>query len=122
LKCILEKWDIKVWYRLKWSTESHIQWVPEVLSLGIKPPVCEADHSLPSVVEVKNGRSYTSNRPLCLHGVDERTNHYDVYISRKYHADNSSLNKHWLAGRAAGSGYGTWWMNLLAPPSEAGTG
>jgi hypothetical protein len=30
------------------------------LSLGVKRPGCEADHSLPSSAEVKNAWSYTS--------------------------------------------------------------
>jgi hypothetical protein len=37
-----------------------IQWVPEALSLGVKRPGREADHSPPSIAEVKNARSYTS--------------------------------------------------------------
>jgi hypothetical protein len=41
-------------------TQLHIQWVPGALSLGIKWPGCEADHSLPSSAEVKNGSKYTS--------------------------------------------------------------
>jgi hypothetical protein len=32
-----------------------IQWVPVVLYSGVKRPGCEADHSPPSCVEVKNG-------------------------------------------------------------------
>jgi hypothetical protein len=34
-------------------TQPPIQWVPEALSLGLKRPGCEADHSPPSTVEVK---------------------------------------------------------------------
>jgi hypothetical protein len=37
-----------------------IQWVPGALSLGVKRPEREADHSLQSSAEVKNGWSYTS--------------------------------------------------------------
>jgi hypothetical protein len=33
------------------------------LSLGVKWPVCEADHSPPSSAEVKNAWSYTSTLP-----------------------------------------------------------
>jgi hypothetical protein len=40
------------------------------LSLGIKRPRVEADHSLPSSVEVKNKWSYTLVSPTCLHGLD----------------------------------------------------
>jgi len=43
-------------------------WVPGVLSLGIKHPGHEADHSSPSA-NVKNVRSYTSTCPIHLHGV-----------------------------------------------------
>jgi hypothetical protein len=34
-------------------TQPPIQWLPEVLSLGVKRPGREADHSPPSSVEVK---------------------------------------------------------------------
>jgi hypothetical protein len=34
-------------------TQPPIQWVPGALSLGVKRPVCEADHSPPSSAEVK---------------------------------------------------------------------
>jgi hypothetical protein len=46
-----------------------IQWVPEALSLGVKRPGREADHSPPSSAEVKNAWSYISTPPLRLHGV-----------------------------------------------------
>jgi hypothetical protein len=38
-------------------------------SLGIKRPGREADHSLPSSVEIKNAWSYTSTPPVGLHDV-----------------------------------------------------
>jgi hypothetical protein len=41
-------------------TQPSIQWVPEALSLRVKRPGFEADHSLSSSVEVKNAWSYTS--------------------------------------------------------------
>jgi hypothetical protein len=41
-------------------TQPPIQWVPGALSLGVKRPVREADHSPPSSAEVKNAWSYTS--------------------------------------------------------------
>jgi hypothetical protein len=41
-------------------TQLPIQWVPEDLSLGIKRPGREADHSPPSNAEVKNAWIYTS--------------------------------------------------------------
>jgi hypothetical protein len=34
-------------------TQPPIQWVPAALSLGVKQPVCGADHSPPSSAEVK---------------------------------------------------------------------
>jgi hypothetical protein len=40
--------------------QSPIQWVPGSLSLGVKRPGREADHSLPSSADVKNAWSYTS--------------------------------------------------------------
>jgi hypothetical protein len=39
------------------------------LSLGVKRPGHEADHSLPFSAEVKNAWSYTSTPPIRLHGV-----------------------------------------------------
>jgi hypothetical protein len=46
-----------------------IQWEPGALSLGVKRPGREADHSTTSSAEVKNARSYTSSPPIRLHGV-----------------------------------------------------
>jgi hypothetical protein len=48
---------------------SPIQWVPGALSLGVKRPVRETDHSPPSSAEVKNAWSYTATPPVRLHGV-----------------------------------------------------
>jgi hypothetical protein len=42
------------------TTQSPIQWVPGALSLGVKQPEREADHSPQSDVQVKNVWSYTS--------------------------------------------------------------
>jgi hypothetical protein len=39
------------------------------LSLGVKRPGRETDHSSPSSAEVKNAWSYTSTPPIRLHGV-----------------------------------------------------
>jgi hypothetical protein len=50
-------------------TQPPIQWVPGALSLGVKWPGREADHSPPSSAEVKNAWSYTSTLPIRLHGV-----------------------------------------------------
>jgi hypothetical protein len=52
-------------------TQPPIQWVPGTLSLGIKRPGREADHSPPSSAEVKNAWSCTSTpqyafMPWCL--------------------------------------------------------
>jgi hypothetical protein len=41
-------------------TQPPIQWVPGALSLGVKRPGRRADHSPPSIAEVKNACSYTS--------------------------------------------------------------
>jgi hypothetical protein len=43
-----------------WPTHPPTQWVPGALSLGVKRPGREADHSRPSSAEVKNTWSYTS--------------------------------------------------------------
>jgi hypothetical protein len=49
-------------------TQPPIQWVPRELSLGVKRPGREDDHSPPSSAEVKEW-SYTSTPPIRLHGV-----------------------------------------------------
>jgi hypothetical protein len=41
-------------------THRPIQWVPGSLSLAMKRPVCEANHSPSSSAEVKNAWSYTA--------------------------------------------------------------
>jgi hypothetical protein len=50
-------------------TQPHIQWVPGALSLGVKRPEREADHSSKSSAKVKNAWSDTSTPPISLHGV-----------------------------------------------------
>jgi hypothetical protein len=50
-------------------TQPRIQWVPGALSLGIKRPGREADHSTHLVPKSKNVWSYTSTPPIRLHGV-----------------------------------------------------
>jgi hypothetical protein len=50
-------------------TQPPIQWVPEVLSPGVKWLGHVADHSLPSSAKVQGAWSYTSTAPICLHGV-----------------------------------------------------
>jgi hypothetical protein len=44
-------------------TQPPIQWAPGVLSLGVKRPGREANHSPPSSAEIKNAWSYTSTLP-----------------------------------------------------------
>jgi hypothetical protein len=51
------------------QTVSGAPGVPEALSLGVKRPRHEADHSPPSTAEVKNGWSSTSIPSIRLHGV-----------------------------------------------------
>jgi hypothetical protein len=50
-------------------TQPPIQWVPGALSLGVKCPGRETDHSPPSSAWVKNAWSYTSTPPIRFHGV-----------------------------------------------------
>jgi len=47
-------------------TQLPIQWVPGSLSLEVKWPGHEADHSPPSSAEIKNVWSYTSIPPYIL--------------------------------------------------------
>jgi hypothetical protein len=50
-------------------TQPPIQWAPGTLSVGVKRPVREADHSPPPSAEVKNACSCTSTPPIRLNGV-----------------------------------------------------
>jgi hypothetical protein len=50
-------------------TQPPIQCVTGALSLGVKRPGRESDHSPPSSDEVKNAWSYTSTPTIRLHGV-----------------------------------------------------
>jgi hypothetical protein len=50
-------------------TQPPVQWVTVVLSLGVKRPEREADHSPPSRAEVKNEWSYTATPLIRLSGV-----------------------------------------------------
>jgi hypothetical protein len=50
-------------------TQPPIQWIPGALSVALKRPAREADHSLPSRDGVKNAWSYTFTPPIRLHGV-----------------------------------------------------
>jgi hypothetical protein len=48
--------------------EPPIQWVPEALSLGLKRPWREADHSPPPSSEVKEGVELYLHSPMRLYG------------------------------------------------------
>jgi hypothetical protein len=50
-------------------TKPPMQWVPGALSLGVKRPGREADHSPPSSAEVKNAWNYTFTPQIRLHDV-----------------------------------------------------
>jgi hypothetical protein len=50
-------------------TQPTVQWVPGALSLGVKRPGREADHSPPPSAEIKNVWSYNSTTPIRLHDV-----------------------------------------------------
>jgi hypothetical protein len=52
-----------------WPTQSLIQWITWALSLGIKRPGREADHSLPSSAEVQECVELYLHSPIRLHGV-----------------------------------------------------
>jgi hypothetical protein len=60
-------------------TQPPIQWVPGVLSLGVKRPGREADHSPPSSAGVKNAWSYTSTHQYAFKAwcsVEAQGQHY----------------------------------------------
>jgi hypothetical protein len=46
-------------------------WVSGAVSPGVKRPRREVNNSPPSNAEDRNEWSYTSDPPICLHGVDE---------------------------------------------------
>jgi hypothetical protein len=50
-------------------TQPPIQWIPGALSLGVKRPVREADHSPPSSAEVKEWVEPYLHSPIRLYGV-----------------------------------------------------
>jgi hypothetical protein len=50
-------------------TQPPNQGVPGALSLGVKRPGCEANHSPPSSAKVNNVWRYISTPPIRLHGV-----------------------------------------------------
>jgi hypothetical protein len=59
------------------NTQPPTQTISGALSLGVKRPRREADHSFLSSAEVKNAWSYTSAPPIRLHGVvlSQKKNH-----------------------------------------------
>jgi len=50
-------------------TQPPIQWIPGALSLRVKQPGHEADHSAQTSAKVKNVWSCTSIPPIHLHGM-----------------------------------------------------
>jgi len=48
-------------------TQPPVQWVPGALTLMVKQPGCEAEHSLPSSVKFKNVWCYTSTPQYAFH-------------------------------------------------------
>jgi hypothetical protein len=71
---VLVSWDFTLTWEFFSSTalgptQPPIKWVPGALSLGVKRPGREADHSPPTSAEDKNAWSYTSTPPIRLRGV-----------------------------------------------------
>jgi hypothetical protein len=66
-------------------TQPPIQGVPGALSLGVKEPVSETDHSPPSSAEVKECVELYLHSPIRLHGVvlslKKHKNNFTFYIS-----------------------------------------
>jgi hypothetical protein len=48
-------------------TQPAIQWVPQVLSIGVKRSGCVADNSLPSSADVKNSGGIPHNSVVRCH-------------------------------------------------------
>jgi hypothetical protein len=62
-------------------TQPPIQWVPGALSLGLKRPGHEADHSPPSSAKVKECMQLYFHSPICLHGMVLKTQgHLYLYL------------------------------------------
>jgi hypothetical protein len=74
IKFVVLKAD-KIWVEVLWVMTQHTDVVLTAnqeniaLSLEVKRPGREADHSLPSSAEVKNAWSYTSTPPIRLNGL-----------------------------------------------------
>ena len=56
-------------FHTNYFTQHLIRQIPGALSLVVKWPGCQADHSPPSSIEVKHEWNCTSTPPICLHGV-----------------------------------------------------
>jgi hypothetical protein len=65
LSCLKE--NTELWAELIKPTQPPIQWVPGVLSLGVKRSAREADHSPPSCAEVKNASSWSGSQLKIKH-------------------------------------------------------
>jgi len=55
--------------RLPLEPTQTIRFVPGILSLGVKSPGYEDDHSPPSNPKIRNAWSYMSTPPMQLHGM-----------------------------------------------------
>jgi hypothetical protein len=69
--CLVKHIDNFIFYHrcVQTGSGAHPFSYPGVLSLGVKWPVPEADHSPPSSAKVKNSWSYTPTSPIRLNGV-----------------------------------------------------
>jgi hypothetical protein len=70
-------------------TQSHIQWTPVALSLSVKRPGHETDHSPPTSAEAKITWSYTSTVPYvfiaqCLVKLRDNFLHFSAYFTVLY--------------------------------------
>jgi hypothetical protein len=85
------------------STQPPVQWVPGVLSPGVKArPGRDADHSLHLVPRSWMSRSYTSSPPKRLHGVRR-----DCFIKRSF--SHRPLVPETRFGARGQSGWDLWW-------------
>jgi hypothetical protein len=99
-------------------TQTPIQRLPGALSLGVKQPDRDADHSLPSSVEVKNARSYTST-PLYVFTMWCLVKHRDNFtkpwkriaeVEVLFHAFLTSMLEGGRATLPPGKDLGTHWI------------
>jgi len=65
-RIIYASYEVNIFFKV---SQPPIHCIPGALSLGLKRPRREADHSPPSSAEVKNVWSYTVNSPIRLHVV-----------------------------------------------------